>query len=243
MKKAIILMYHNIAVPPKKTRFPGLYVSPRMFRFQMWYLKAAGFRVVTLKEILSFVRGDTADERIAAVTFDDGYQDFCDNAFPVLKAYGYPSTVFLVSDLIGKENVWDYKKGQAQRKLIEWQDVMKLKGEGVTFGSHSKTHPFLSGLSKEDITDEIKNSKSFFEERLQLPVDFFCYPYGDYDRRVMDVVKDAGYKGALTTKRGLVRVNDNPFELRRSLIRKTTHPFLFMLRVSTKYEDLKGRTK
>jgi peptidoglycan/xylan/chitin deacetylase (PgdA/CDA1 family) len=243
MKKTIVLMYHNIGMPPRGTTFPGLYVTPRMFRFQMWYLKAAGFRVVPLKEILSFIQGEVPDENLAAITFDDGYQDFHDNAYPVLKAYDYPSTVFLVSDLVGKENRWDSVKVCARKKLIGWKTILKLKEERVTFGSHSKTHPFLSTLSPKDVTCEIKDSKSFLEEKLQLPVDFFCYPYGDYDNGVMDVLREAGYKGALTTRRGLVHRNDNPFEIRRSLIRNTTHPFLFMLRLHTNYEDRKRRVR
>jgi peptidoglycan/xylan/chitin deacetylase (PgdA/CDA1 family) len=236
-------MYHNIGIPPKDTTFPGLYVTPRMFRFQMWYLKATGFTVVPLKEILSFIQGDVPDENLAAITFDDGCQDFYDNAYPILKAYGYPSTVFLVSDLVGKENLWDYEKVKERKKLMDWEIILKLRAEGITFGSHSKTHPFLSALSNNDMASEIKDSKSILEEKLQLPVDFFCYPYGDYDKGVMDMVGEAGYKGALTTKRGLVRRNDNPFEIRRSLIRKTTHPLLFMLRLHTNYEDRKRRVR
>ncbi len=243
MKKTIVLMYHNIGIPPKGTTFPGLYVTPRMFRFQMWYLKATGFKVVPLKEILSFIQGEVPDENLAAITFDDGCQDFYDNAYPILKAYGYSSTVFLVSDLVGKENLWDCEKVRARKQLIDWETILKLRTEGIIFGSHSKTHPFLSTLSKKDMTAEIKDSKSFLEERLQLPVDFFCYPYGDYDKGVMDMLREAGYKGALTTRRGLVHRNDNPFEIRRSLIRNTTHPLLFMLRLHTNYEDRKRRVR
>ncbi len=236
-------MYHNIGIPPKGTTFPGLYVTPRMFRFQMWYLKATGFTVVPLKEILSFIQGEVPDKNLAAITFDDGCQDFYDNAYPILKAHDYPSTVFLVSDLVGQENLWDCEKVRERKKLIDWETILKLKEEKVTFGSHSKTHPFLITLSKKDMTSEIKDSKLFLEEKLQLPVDFFCYPYGNYDKGVMDMVREAEYKGALTTRRGLVHRNDNPFEMRRSLIRKTTHPLLFILRLHANYEDRKRRVR
>jgi peptidoglycan/xylan/chitin deacetylase (PgdA/CDA1 family) len=120
---------------------------------------------------------------------------------------------------------------------------LKLKGEGVTFGSHSKTHPFLSRLSEKDVMEEVINSKSALEDKLQLPVEFFCYPYGDYDRRVIDLVKNAGYKAAFTTKRGLIHRYDDPFEIRRSFIRNTTNPILFVLRLCSDYENRKGRRK
>lgn len=243
MKRTIVLMYHNIGIPPRQTVLRGIYVTPRMFKFQMWYLKSAGFRVVPLKEIILFMRGGVSDENLAAITFDDGYQDFYENAFPVLKVYNYPSTIFLVSDLVGKENLWDNERVGVRKKLLDWKSIEKLKGEGVTFGSHSRSHPFISSLSQEDVIDEVANSRSCLEEKLQLPVEFFCYPYGDYDARVVKAVKEAGYSGGFTTKRGLVHRGDDPFEIRRCLIRNSTHPLLFILRLRTDYEDRRGRSK
>jgi peptidoglycan/xylan/chitin deacetylase (PgdA/CDA1 family) len=243
MKKTIVLMYHNIGIPPKEIKFPGLYVTPRMFRFQMWCLKAFAFKVVPLKELLSYVKGDIVHENLAAITFDDGYQDFYDNAYPVLKEYGYPSTVFLVSDLVGKENLWDEPKARGLKRLMDWETIFRLKEEGIVFGSHTKTHPFLSKLHPNDIVHEIKNSKDLLESRLQRPVEFFCYPYGDYSDEVINVVRESGYMGALTMKRGLVHRGDNPFEIRRSRMRYTTNPFLFTLRLCTNYEDRRSRTR
>ena len=209
----------------------------------MWYLKASGFRVVPLSSILSFMRGDVSGEHLAAITFDDGYRDFYDNAYPILREYNYPSTVFLVSDLIGGENVWDREKVRVRKNLIDWEAILKLKANEVTFGSHSRTHPFLTKLSRMNMIDEIRYSKTFLEDRLQTPVDFFCYPYGKYNEEVIHEVREAGYRAALTTKRGLVRGDDNPFEMHRCLIRNTTHPFLFALRLHTNYEDRRRRTR
>ena len=236
-------MYHNIGIPPKETGLRGLYVTPRMFRFQMRCLKASGFRVVPLKEILSFVRGDIVHENLAAITFDDGYQDFFDNAYPVLKEHGYPSTVFLVSDLVGRENLWDHPKVHARKKLMDWETIFRLRKEGIIFGSHTRTHPFLSKLPPQHVVDEIKNSKVFLENRLQTPAEFFCYPYGDYNKELIHVVKESGYIGAFTIRRGLVHRDDNPYEIRRSLIRYSTNPLLFALRLYSNYEDRRNRGK
>ena len=211
-----------------------------MFRFQMWVLKTAGFKVVSLHEILSFINGKASDERLVAITFDDGYQDFYDNAFPVLKTYKFPSTVFLVSDLVGKESLWDSHGVNSRKRLLHWDSILEMKNTGVTFGSHSKTHPFLSKLSVKELGDEIRDSKIILEERLKNPVDFFCYPNGDYDNRVLETVHTAGYKGAVTTKRGLIHRNDSPFEMRRSFIRYNTHPLLFLYKLHSKYEDRRG---
>ncbi len=241
VKTAIVLMYHNIAAPPKTGGLRSLYVTPRMFRFQMWYLRAAGFKVVPLGEILSFTKGVDQGGRLAALTFDDGYKDFYQNAYPVLKKYGYPSTVFLVSDLIGKENLWDGERLKIRKRLLDWDEITEMRNHGVAFGSHTKTHPFLSRLPAGAVDEELFVSKAELEERLRLPVEFFCYPYGDYDEKTASVARKAGYLGAVTVNRGLVHRGDDPFEIRRSFIRLGTHPLLFMLKLHSGYEDIKGK--
>lgn len=238
--RAVILMYHNVGKPRENAALRSLYVSPRMFKFQMRYLKTAGFKVVPLTEIATFVRNGGTGDRLVALTFDDGYRDFYENAFPVLKEYNFPSTVFLVSDLVGKENLWDSAGDKAREPLMDWDEILRLNKNGVAFGSHTRSHPFLSKLSVPQIEDEVSSSKSRIEERLQIPVESFCYPYGDYDDRVVAAVGKAGYTAAVTIRRGLVRRNDNPLELRRSFIRRGTHPFLFMYKVHSEYEDRKG---
>lgn len=236
MSRAIVLMYHHIGIPPRGRDPLGLYVSPGMFRFQMWHLKTAGFTVVPLSRIGDFIAGKAVGKRVVSITFDDGYQDFFDNAFPILREYRFPSTVFLVAGLIGKENSWEAEDGAS---LMDWDAIHRLKEEGVTFGSHTLTHPFLSRLPADRRMTELADSKTFLEDRLKLPVDSFCYPYGDYDSAAVAAVKEAGYSLALTTKRGLVHKGDDPLRVRRSFIRSGTNPFLFFLRLHSGYEDRK----
>ena len=237
---AIVLMYHNIGTPPKNAALKSLYVTPDMFRFQMWYLSIAGFRVVALPEIVSFMHGNGTGKRLVAITFDDGYHDFYEHAFPVLRRHNFPCTVFLVSDLVGTENSWDREGVNTRKKLLDWGEILEIKDHGVTFGSHTKTHPFLSRLSREEIEREVHDSKKTLEGKLDSPVDFFCYPYGDHDQRVVTAVERAGYKGAVTVQRGLVHRQDDPFIIRRSFIRLHTHPLAFLWRLHSSYEDRKG---
>ena len=121
MPKAIILMYHNIDNPPKGARIPNLYVTPGMFRFQMWYLKMAGFQVLSVQDLVASVERGETRHNMAAITFDDGYMDFYKNAYPILKQYGYPSTVFIVSELVGKDNVWDSRNENIAKPLMDWK--------------------------------------------------------------------------------------------------------------------------
>lgn len=196
----------------------GLYVSPRMFSFQMWFLKAAGYRVVSLKKIIDFVRGAGTSGLLACLTFDDGYMNFYEKAFPVLKKYGYPSTVFMVSGLAGRSNLWDYeknKKGGRGNRLLDWQKAVELSAGGVTFGAHTRTHPHLTSITAARMKEEILGSKRDIEDRIGRPVDFFSYPYGDYNEEVAGEVRAAGFLGATTTKRGFVLKGDDRFELKR----------------------------
>ena len=234
-------MYHNIARPPVEARLKGLYVSPEMFRFQMWYLKIAGFRVVPLHEIAGLAERNAANKKIAALTFDDGYEDFYANAFPVLERYGYPATVFVVSGLAGTTNAWDENSLGVRKRLMGWDRIKELAArKNVFFGSHTVTHPFLTKVGGKQAKEEISRSKREIEDRTGSPVETFCYPYGDCNEAVKEMVREAGYNTAVTTNRGEVRPGDAPLLLRRAFIRHNTHPINFLVKMHTGYEERKG---
>ena len=239
-------MYHNIGSPPRGARMRGLYVRPGMFRFQMFYLRAAGFKVVSLKEILDFIHDGKSENasrkpsrRLIALTFDDGYMDFYENARPVLRKYGYPATVFLVPGLAGQVNAWDSERLGTRKKLLDWKKVKELAEGGVTFGAHTMTHPHLPGIAVPQMRDEILGSKRVIEEKTGRPVEFFCYPYGDYNGDALREVREAGFLGAVTVKRGFTYEGDNPFELKRVPVWLNTWPLSFIYKLHSDYETRK----
>ena len=236
-------MYHNIDHPPQGARIPNLYVTPRMFGFQMWYLKMAGFHVLSIPDLVAAV--DTGDLRrnSAAVTFDDGYVDFYKNAYPVLKRYGYPSTVFIVSGLVGKDNVWDSRNENFTKPMMDWKMIIEIRRNGVQIGSHTRTHPELTRISSDEQNNEISASKKDLEERLNHPIDTFCYPGGDHNDQVKEAVKIAGYRYAVTTQRGHVERGYDPYALRRIPIKLITNPFSFLYKLHTSSEKRKGKQR
>jgi peptidoglycan/xylan/chitin deacetylase (PgdA/CDA1 family) len=240
MPKAIILMYHNIDEPPKGARMPNLYVTPGMFRFQMWYLQASGFRVVSIQDLLAAVDAGDIRHNMAAITFDDGYTDFYFNAFPVLKHHGYPSTVYVVSGLVGKDNVWDAASEEHLKRMMDWYQIDEVSKNNVQIGSHTKSHPPLTTLSADLLHDEVTGSKRELEERLGRRIDHFCYPYGDYDEHVREEVKKAGYRYGVVTQRGHVDKGCDPYALRRIPIKHITNPFSFLYKIHTDSEKRKG---
>ncbi|HET6515292.1 MAG TPA: polysaccharide deacetylase family protein [Thermodesulfovibrionales bacterium] len=207
----------------------------------MWYLKAAGFVVVPLHEIMDFGGTDARRKKVVALTFDDGYEDFYVNAFPVLEKYGYPATVFVVSDLVGTTNAWDENSLGIRKQLMAWDRIRALSSRNVFFGSHTRTHPFLTRIEEQRAREEIDSSKKIIEEQTRHVVETFCYPYGDRNNAVKRMVREAGYKVAVTTDRGSVHREDDPLTLRRAFIRYNTHPIHFLQKLHTGYEDRKGR--
>jgi peptidoglycan/xylan/chitin deacetylase (PgdA/CDA1 family) len=234
-------MYHNIGHPPKGARIPNLYVTPGMFRFQMWYLKTAGFRVLSIQDLVAAVDAGDTRHNTAAITFDDGYVDFYKNAYPVLKFYAYPSTVYVVSKLVGKDNVWDSRNEILAKPLMDWDMIRVISKNGVQIGSHTQTHPELTRLSSGEQNEEISASKKDLEEQLNHPVDTFCYPGGDNNEQVKEAVKKAGYRFAVTTQRGQVKKGYDPLALRRIPIKLITNPFSFMYKIHTDSEKRKGK--
>ncbi len=234
-------MYHNIDNPPKDARIPNLYVTPKMFRFQMWYLKTAGFRVLSIRDLVAAVEAGEPRHNMAAITFDDGYLDFYKNAYPLLKQYGYPSTVYVVSNHVGKVNEWDSQNETHQKAMMEWDQIIEVSENNVQIGSHTRSHPELTTLSDDMLSEELAGSRIEIEARVNKPVDLFCYPYGDCNDRIKSAVRKAGYCYAVTTQRGHVEKGNDPLVLRRIPIKLIADPFSFLYKVHTNSEKRKGK--
>lgn len=236
--RTAVLTYHNIGAPPKGARLKSLYVTPRMFAMHMLWLAVAGFRVGRLEDVLAFAKGEgNGDKKLVALTFDDGYEDFYLKAYPILRRCRFPATLFVLSDPEIKENVWDSGELRVKKKLLSGPEISELKNGGISFGCHTKSHPRLSRLSDDEIKREVSESKEELEARLGSPVKFFCYPYGDFDTRVTDQVREAGYLAAVSERRGFVHRGDDPFTLRRIPVRRNTHPLAFIYKLHTDYEE------
>jgi peptidoglycan/xylan/chitin deacetylase (PgdA/CDA1 family) len=239
MSFAAILMYHNIAPkPPPPARLRWLHVDPGHFRFQMRYLKFAGFQVVSLKKILEFLATNKTDSKLVALTFDDAYLDFYENAYPVLREFGYPATVYAVSDRVGKFNQWDSDELKVQKKLMDWNQLGEMSRAGIEIGSHTRTHPFLAKTTLPEAQSEILDSRKMIEDKLGKPVHHFCYPYGSFTPDVRDLVATSGYLSSVTVDRGSLRPGDDPYQLRRFMIKSQTLSFIY--RMHSDYENRRG---
>ena len=160
-------------------------VSPGVFAEQMRFLHEAGISTISLPAAAEALRGWRAPARAVVLTFDDGFENFYEQAYPVLRRYGLTATIFLVTDYCGKDNFWPGQPAHvARRPLLSWAQVKEMSEAGMSFGAHSRTHPDLTRLSSGDAEWEIAASKRAIEQILDRPVESFAYPYGAYDEPV-----------------------------------------------------------
>jgi peptidoglycan/xylan/chitin deacetylase (PgdA/CDA1 family) len=193
----LILMYHAIADPPAGAPYPDLYVSPPDFERQMAWLGAHGYRAVTLRRLYdSWRRGSPLPARPVVLSFDDGYRSQYTVALPILRARHWPGVLNLT--VHHEDDFWGLPPPLV-RRLID---------AGWEIDSHTLTHPDLTALDAAALQHEVAGSRETLRQQFGVPVDFFCYPSGRFDARVVAVVKAAGYLGATTTEYGLARPRD-----------------------------------
>lgn len=207
-----ILTYHKLGPRPSNVRLKGMYLSRRVFERQMAELKHAGFRSGSLSEAVTGGSGSTSR---VVVTFDDGFRNALDHGSDVLKRYGFRATQFLLPDLLGKSNHWEQAEGEAPEQLMDEAGVREWLAAGHEIGSHTCSHPWLTRLPVERAREEISSSRKKLEDWFQVPVRHFCYPYGDWNDKVRDLVAEAGYETACTTDAGINRQGDEPHTLKR----------------------------
>lgn len=213
MKRAAILMYHQVESSGPATR---MCCPVAAFTAQMRWLKDSGRPLVNVGDVVAAASGERQlPDGAVAVSFDDGYDAFLEAALPVLQEFAIPSTVFAVVDRIGMDNDWIGEDSLPRRPLLNAPRLASLPSQGVTVGSHSLTHPRLTGLDDRALARELCESRERLAELFGFNVDLLAYPYGDYDDRVCEAARLAGYSGACSTRSGFNALGENPFALRR----------------------------
>jgi peptidoglycan/xylan/chitin deacetylase (PgdA/CDA1 family) len=244
-KKFIILLYHKIGNYPENAKFPGLYVTEENFDKQIKYLKNKGYTFLTLSRMKQmydeYYRDNTGkdinlnkknkNDKFVSITFDDGSRSIYLKGLKIIKDNNVNATVFMVSDLIGDINAWDIKNGENKDEMLNAEELQEMIKSGIEIGAHTKTHPHLTMIDEKIAYEEISASKKILEEKLNIDINFFAYPYGDYNENVKNLVEKAGFQGACITKTGIVKNNADFFELRRVAIRHNTDFFKFKRKI------------
>jgi peptidoglycan/xylan/chitin deacetylase (PgdA/CDA1 family) len=232
-----ILVYHQIAVAPSKgSPFRGLYVSPQAFARQMAWLKWLGYTGLSMGALQPYLLGERTG-KVVGVTFDDGYQNNLTHALPVLARHGFSSTCYAVSGLLGKTNIWDESIGVPQTPLMDEGEIRQWVAGGQEIGSHTHRHVNLLETNEPGGRDEMALGKTGLESVVGRPVEHFCYPYGHYEARHVELAREMGFATATTTQRSRCHVGMDMLELPRVPVLRSTALPVFWLKIATAYED------
>ncbi len=203
-KSIPVIMYHSIDYEAGNE----LRVSKDAFREQMKYLKDKGYTTLSLDELYSFmVNNKPIPEKSVVLTFDDGYKDNYENAYPILKEFGFNAAVFIIVNCIDKEK--DYLTSQQLKEM----DV-----NGVSIESHTINHDQLDKLPYNKQVETLKSSKEYIEKLLNKKVKYIGYPYGKTNDSAIKAAKNTGYKMAFTTVSGWSNNNQGMYTLHRVYI-------------------------
>ncbi len=231
-----IALYHQVVDTPLGYRIGG-HVTPQAFRQQMYRLAQRGYRGISVREYLALEPDQQLSlPKVVGITFDDGQKDVYTNAFPVLRELGFSATVFVVTNYVSQEKWFDPEArtwsdnaphgAPNQRALffrfMNWDQIGEMHGAGFEFGAHPCTHPWLTDLPMGDTKKEIEGSKVALEQALGEPVQTSCYPFGEFNKEVRQVVVEAGFQAACCTVHALNKPETDPFALRRYGIASVT---------------------
>ena len=192
-----------------------LIVTEKAFKEQMRFLKENGYHAITLGQLLDFLdfKGQIPEKSVV-ITFDDGWRSLYDFAFPILRDYGFPATLFVYTDFIGG------------KKALSWEQIEVLAANGIDIQSKTQTHRHMARLEKEEsfrayfqaLEREISRSKKIIEQKMKKPCKYLAYPYGETNTLVIELLKKHGYRAAFTIKGGSNPFYVNNYMISRSII-------------------------
>ena len=186
-----ILCYHKV---DRRHELGVTRISPRRFARQIERLAQGGWRTLTLDEVAACARGEReAAPNDIAITFDDGYRALREHAFPVLEAHGLVATCFVITAFAGRLNRWDVAYGGRRFAHLAWRDMRRWQSRGITFASHTATHPRLTWLDDVAAARELGRSRADLADALDAAPRAVSYPFGASRVREHAMACDAGY--------------------------------------------------
>lgn len=196
-----VLMYHSIDYEKGNE----LRVPKETFREQMNYLKRNGYTTLTLDELYDFfINNKPIPDKSIVITFDDGYKDNFENAYPILKELGFNATIFVITSTVDND-----------KNYLTSKQLKELEANGIDIESHTVNHEQLDKLTYNEQVSTLKNSREYVEKVLGKQKTYIAYPFGKWNYDTIKAVKDAGYSMVFTTESGWSNKNQGIYELHR----------------------------
>lgn len=231
-------MYHKIGYCPKGSELAKLWVTPEDFRRQLAYLKNHGYTAINCADWRDAEKGlKPLPEKPVLITFDDGYMNNYEYAYPILREFGMKGVVFLVYETMEGHNGWHNPATEPWLKMLTWAQINEMQDSGVIeFGSHTMKHRNLAELPLDQVRWELTESKTRLEQKLGREMVGFAYPYGSgaYAPDVRRIFLESGYRFDFSVRQGITRLpwNREAEAVKRLLIRGDESMFDFHLNIT-----------
>ena len=204
-----VIMYHELC-KGEPTYDQLFFIGEKNFEEHIKYV-SKNLIPITADEYIKRVKNNTIkSKKYVHITFDDGYLSNYTIAFPLLKKYNVPATVFINTNTVGTAN------------HLTWQQINEMQGSGlVTFASHCMGHPDLVNTDYETILAELKNSKDIIEKNTGKACSYIAYPYGNVNESIIELVKKCGYKGGFIVS-DIYDFKDELYAIKRLIVYNDT---------------------
>jgi peptidoglycan/xylan/chitin deacetylase (PgdA/CDA1 family) len=208
--EAVVLMYHSIS---EKKHFSA--VNPEDFARQMEFLKAMDYKVISIDRFFSELKAGDFAPKTVLISFDDGFKDNYENAFPVLKKFNLPASIFVSSSLLGKKLI--LQSGEESRYLDE-KEIKEMVDSGlIRIGAHGHEHVKFTRLNEDQIADNLRTCKNIIQSVAGKEINHFAYPFGKNNDEIKKVVKNF-FKLAFGVEKGRVGSDSDFFAIKRNSI-------------------------
>jgi len=230
-----ILAFHNCS----SGLFSGLNnYTPGRFEYLLNIITDNHYKIIGLSD---YIDSNQKDNHVA-LTFDDGYETFYQNIFPILKKMSLTATIFIPTDFIGKSNRWDYTGAVFPLQHLSREQIRELSRENIAIASHGLAHRCLTQLSERLLKIELTRSRETLEDIIERKVRFISYPFGRFNGNVESAAADAGYSNGFSLS--LLKREEGDFTLPRYAVYAFDTPYSVLNKLKkgalNRIEKIKG---
>ncbi len=202
-REVVGFVYHRVG----DDRYPSTNISIQDFESHLKYLQQNKFKVLTTTQATEYLKQPGEREKVAMITFDDGYESFFQNGVPLLKKYGFAATVFVNTETVGGSSYMD------------WEQLKECLASNIEIGNHSDSHAYFlneKGDSKyTSFENDVRRSQDIIKGQLGFEPKVFAYPYGEFDLEMTAIIKKMGFDAALAQNSGVMYAQSDFYRLPR----------------------------
>jgi peptidoglycan/xylan/chitin deacetylase (PgdA/CDA1 family) len=199
---AVVFSYHRVG----ESRYPSTNITIKQFEAHLAELKSGGYNVLPIPKIIMAIKNrESLPNRTVGISFDDAYSSIYEKAWPRLKSYDFPFTIFISTDPIDKKIA----------NFMTWIQINEMAKAGVTIGSHTSSHLHMPTATEKTNIEELERSQKSLAKALGIKSNIFAYPYGETSLNIKALVKKSGFLAAFGQHSGAFDQTSEIFNLPR----------------------------